>query len=65
MAFLFVINIIVVSLVVREVCGTTTKETHAKVTENSRELEVSRFTKLPESSLKSLASCSTPGLTPT
>ena len=44
MAFLFVVNIIVVSLVVKEVCGTTTKETPVEVMENSRELEVIELT---------------------
>ena len=44
MAFLFIVNIIVVSLVVREVCRTTTKETPAEVTENSGELEVIELT---------------------
>ena len=44
MAFLFVVNVIVVSMVVREVCGTTTKETPAEVTENSGELEVIELT---------------------
>ena len=44
MAFLFGVNIIVVSMVVREVCGTTTKETPAEVMENSGELEVIKLT---------------------
>ena len=44
MAFLFVVNVIVVSMVVREVCGTTTKETPAEVTEISKELEVIELT---------------------
>ena len=44
MAFLFVVNVIVVSMVVREVCGTTTKETPAEVTGISRELEVIELT---------------------
>ena len=44
MAFLFVVNIIVVSMVVREVCGTTTEETLVEVTEISKELEVIELT---------------------
>ena len=44
MAFLFVVNIIVVSLVVREVCKTTTEKKPVEVTENSGELEVIELT---------------------
>ena len=48
MAFLFIVNIIVFSMVVREVCGTTTEEVPAEVTENSGELEVIELTSKDE-----------------